>query len=534
MALKTKWIYAGLLCFGVITTGGHVTSAHEHPIASIAKGAFIRDTTTPFSIGTDRQLFVDDYLINRLASGAHLQLHHPVPRELVLHFNKPWEGNACDFVSIFKDDHLYRMYYGAVHFTIKKGKVTDDSHPYFICYAESKDGIHWLRPDLGIISFNGSKANNIIMQPKDVGEKVSILPEASAMFKDGNPLASPEARYKAMIRNYSFKRKVTNGMLAMKSADGINWKLMQDSPVITDGDFDSQNVAFWDEKHQEYRAYWRYKVNYVREIRTARSKDFLHWTDIEDLKYANSPQEELYTNVVKPYYRAPQMYIGLPVRYVQRNWGPSMDALPDSANRRLRSTAESRFGTALTETLIMGSRDGVHFKRWNEAFMRPGIERKATWNYGQQYAAWSMVETKSGMEGAPNELSFYNTEGTWGTLTPDGDGLRRYTLRLDGFVSVNTPMSGGELFTQPIVFDGTELLLNFSTSAAGEIKVEILDIDGKVIRDYSADDCASIFGDSINRKVYWNKGGDVSSLAGRVVRLHFVMKDADLYSFKFM
>ena len=55
------------------------------------------------------------------------------------------------------------------------------------------------------------------------------------------------------------------------------------------------------------------------------------------------------------------------------------------------TTATKRYGTAITEGPPMASRDGVRFKRWNEAFLRPGIERPDTWNYGHQYIAWHAV-----------------------------------------------------------------------------------------------------------------------------------------------
>ena len=107
----------------------------------------------------------------------------------------------------------------------------------------------------------------------------------------------------------------------------------------------------------------------------------------------------------------------------------------------------------------MASRNGVHFERWNEAFLRPGPQRPETWLYGHQFIAWHAVETKSSLPGAPNELSLFAPEGSW---TGTGNALRRYTIRLDGFVSINAPMAGGELITKPIRFDGSNLEINFA------------------------------------------------------------------------
>ena len=207
-----------------------------------------------------------------------------------------------------------------------------------------------------------------------------------------------------------------------------------------------------------------------------------------------------------------------------------MRAQPEHANREWRAKASLRYGVALTEGLFMASRDGVLFKRWNEAFLRPGAERDGTWAYGNQYIAWHPVETKSTMEGAADELSLYATESYW---TGKSSVLRRYTLRLDGFVSASAPMSGGELLTKPLRFQGRRLLLNFESSAAGGVQVEIQDEQGKALPGVALEDCPPIFGDAIERTATWKNGGDVGALAGRPVRLRFVLHDADVYAFQF-
>ena len=89
------------------------------------------------------------------------------------------------------------------------------------------------------------------------------------------------------------------------------------------------------------------------------------------------------------------------------------------------------------------------------------------WTYGDNVQNWGLVETRSHIEGAPNEISMYATEGYW---VGESLNLRRFTLRLDGFVAASAPMSGGEIVTRPIRFQGDRLLLNFSTSAAGSLQ----------------------------------------------------------------
>ena len=178
----------------------------------------------------------------------------------------------------------------------------------------------------------------------------------------------------------------------------------------------------------------------------------------------------------------------------------------------------------------MASRDGVTFKRWNEGFLRPGIERDGTWNYGHQFIAWRPVETKGTLEGAPNELSFFAVESYW---TGNSDLLRRYTLRLDGFVSVNAPMAGGELVTKPITFTGKDLWLNFATSAAGRVQVELQNVEGKPLPGYTLEECEELLGDTLDRRVTWTSVPDLASLVGKSVRIRFVLHDADLFAYQF-
>ena len=111
--------------------------------------------------------------------------------------------------------------------------------------------------------------------------------------------------------------------------------------------------------------------------------------------------------------------------------------------------------------------------------------------------------------------------------------LRRRTLRLDGFVSVHADGRGGDLITKPLLFEGKELVLNFATSAAGGVTVEIQDEGGRPVSGYALSECPEFYGDEIEYVVRWKDGSDVSGSVGRTVRLRFWMRDADLYSIRF-
>jgi len=470
----------------------------------------------PINIGSRRELFVDRHLIER-TDKARLVLHRPTPREVSLVRNKPWEGNVSGYTTVFQDGDLYRMYYRGTNTIYTQGKVTSP-HREVVCYAESKDGIKWTRPELGLVEFNGSKMNNIIWD--------GIGSHCFTPFKDANPEYGADTKYKAISRGRPQGKK---GLYVFKSADGIRWKLIRDEPVITTGAFDSQNLAFWDSLRGEYRAYVR-DFRDGRDIRTCTSKDFVNWSEPKFLEYSQSRTSQLYTNGVIPYYRAPHIFVGFPTRYVDYAWAESTKQLPQREYRELVASSSRRSGTAFTDGMFMSSRDGSQFNIWPESFIRPGIQRPGSWFYGDNYQNWGIVETKSHLPGAPNELSFYVSEAG---RQKNGNRLRRYTLRIDGFVSVTAPLSGGELVTKPLQFQGSQLAINFSTSAAGSIRVEIQEADGRPVPGFTLADCHEQFGDELDRVVVWKSRTDLSTLPGKPVRLRFLLKDADLYSFHF-
>jgi hypothetical protein len=242
----------------------------------------------------------------------------------------------------------------------------------------------------------------------------------------------------------------------------------------------------------------------IRDIKTATSADFIEWSELAWLRYPGADRQHLYTNQILPYHRAPHIFIGFPSRY-----------LPERGS--------------LVEGLFMSSRDGQTFHRWQEAIIRPG-PNPDRWHNRSNYIWLGLVETKSDLPSMERELTLYTNE-----RYAKGPGVktRRYTYRMDGFVSLHAPFAGGTLVTKPFTFSGTNLLLNVSTSAAGSVCVEVQDADGKPMEGFQASDCLEIYCDEIERVVKWKGGTDVKSLQNRSVRLLFVLKDADIYAFRF-
>jgi len=474
-------------------------------------------------IGGRRELFVDDFLVDRLMGKAELRLHRPTERKVVFTCDSPWEGNWSGLVTLFKDGDIYRMYYGAGDWPSGKPR-----RARLTCYAESNDGIHWTRPELGLVEFNGSKKNNIILP--DTGLK--FVP-----FKDTNPNYKADEQYKAL----TYLQKPTRGLYAYASADAIHWRRMRDEPVVTKGYFDSQNVPMWDSVRKRYVEFHRdtrgwddtrnsgglqlgiTEKGWVRDVLTCTSPDFLNWTEPQWLQYPGSPRMQIYLNQIRPYYRAPHIFVGFLGRFMA---GREIEkGLPITTHPAYKYAS-------ISETLFMTSRDGVHFKRWGEAFIRPG-RRKERWIYGATFPNYGLLVTKPLASGMPDELSLYIYDGGGHSQRGQATRFRRYSLRIDGFVSVNAPLSGGEVVTKPLTFSGSKLAMNFATSAAGSVRLEIQDLSGEPVEGFTLADCPEIFGDQIEQVVTWKSGNNVGQLAGKPVRLRFALKDADLYSIRF-
>jgi hypothetical protein len=450
----------------------------------------------PLKIGNQVQLFVDDYLIDQM-TGLELRLQQPVDAGVAIKFDKPWEGNTSAYVTVFKDGDKYRMYYrGAAEpsyarkSALKPGEILFPDHRAVTCYAESPDGITWTKPSLGLVDFNGSRDNNIVFDSKEGSANFSP-------FLDKNPQAPASERYKAIGGDSS------KGAYAFKSADGIHWTKMMDQTVITGGAFDSLNVALWDTERQEYVAVYRAYLQGVRTIKFTTSKDFLHWTPGVLADYGDTPAEQLYTTAMTEYFRAPQIYLAFPKRYVQYRHPNADDPRHDG----------------VSEAVFMSSRDGIHWdRRFMEAFVRPGLD-PLDWVHRDHMVATGILQT------SPDELSLFISRH----YTFPSAFLERMTMRLDGFVSVHAGYSGGTLTTRPFTFTGHKLVLNYSTSAVGSLQWELLDANGNVFPGFGFQETKPVFGDEVEHVI------DIPTprnLDTKPLRLRFLLKDADLYSFQ--
>ncbi len=456
----------------------------------------------PRHIGSRRELFVDDYVIDRL-NGAVLRLHSPQQREIVLRFDRPWEGKYSGYVTVLHDPETKRFlaYYRGMP------RARHDAATEVTCVATSSDGVCWERPTVGRFEVLGTKDNNVVMARHSVCHNM-------APFYDRNPACPADQRFKAIGGT-----RGGGGLYALASADGLRWRFLSDRPVFTEGAFDSQNVAFWSESEGCYVCYFRVSREGKRWIARTTSEDFLRWSRPVDLGLDGKPRVHFYTNQFAPYPRAPHIYLGLPTRFF-----PGRRVISQQEARALgTSTDFGDFGRDCTDIVLVSTRGGAELKRsFREAFIRPGLDPR-NWTSRANYAARGFLQT------GPHELSIYVLHH----YAYPSIHLRRYSLRLDGFVSVYAPLAGGELVTKPLRFRGNRLLLNYSTSAAGGLRVELQRADGRPIPGFTLAECAEIIGDRIDAAVRWRSGQRLGQLAGQPVRIRFVLRDADVFSFRF-
>ena len=452
---------------------------------------------SPLELGTRWELFVDEFLVSH-KQGAALRLHEPAKREVVLTTNQPWEGVTCAYFSVLQNGNRILMYYRG------SSGGSDHSDAQVTCVAESTDGIHFTRPNLGLIEAGGTKANNVVWR--------GVESHNFSPFLDANPAAKPNERFKALGgvkqpgKNWH-QGETPGGLYAFASADGIHWRKLSNTPAITKGAFDSQNLAFYDTTRNRYVCFSRIFLNKVRAVQSHTSNDFLAWSDGIPHVYAEGvPWEHFYTSATVPCPTAPHLFLSFPKRFI---------------TTRHKVTAHKEKG--VSDAVFMSSRDGVHWDRpFLEAWVRPGPD-PLNWTDRNNMTANGIVDTGDG------EWSLYISEH----YRHADHRIRRLTVRKQGFASMHAGAAAGEFTTHPLRCTGNRLLLNYATSAAGSIQIEIQDEAGQPIPGFAQADMPELYGDEFEAAATWNQGADLSNLKGRIIRLRVRLQDADLYALRF-
>ena len=514
-------------------------------------------------IGSRKQLFIDDaildrtHLITRVLNRPRKHAGGPVLKP-----ERKWEGNFVAASNVIYDaqERLFKMWYVPNLITTQPLPRPIEEYENLLraakyleeldlsCYAISRDGIHWERPELGMVEFEGSKKNNIF-SGESVRSKGALYGAGRAPngFKDLQE-KNPARRYKGL--GYARSANGETGICLYFSADGIHWKEYEGNPVMV-GTGDTHTVLGWDPARGKYVAYlrpgWkdyreavdafeslpaqvraasipRYSVDVLappagdrrkRTIGFSESADFIRWSPIEPALIHDDEDPVDLQFYGMPVMLYEDLYLGFP-------WGFRTNAL----------TIDTQFAY---------SRDGKRFLRlWDRASFIP-LGANGTWDDGCIYGRQPFVYE--------DRILFYYvgvnwTHGAEGLLA-EGDrsqaAIGLATLPLDGFVSLDAGPAMGTATTRPLSFEGSRLVVNFEDAERGSagmhqgssLQVEVLDPLGDPIEGFELGQAEALTWSSMEHAVSWKGGSDLSRLTGQPVRLRFHLRNGKLYSFRF-
>jgi hypothetical protein len=486
----------------------------------------------PVAIGSRRQLFVDRSLIERL-NGTMLKLHEPVSGGVAIRIDKPWEGPPNFGMSVIELDGRLLMYY-------RGWPPNDPKEENGVgCVAESRDGgATWTKPAHDLVKRADWPANNIIATAD--GEPQFSFP--CAPWVDTRPGVPASERVKMIesVPASGVKHTAitdpggTKRLVFWTSADGFSFRKLEPQPdFVSDlsNSFDGGNTMFWSEAEGQYVLYYRWYDGEWgrggrRTMARTTSTDCMTWTKPVPMTYGDSPREEFYVNNTQPYFRAPDLYLAPAARFMQ-----GRQVLDDQRAQSLGLSVIDKhvYFKDCSDGVLLTSSAGsnVYDRTFMETVIRPG-QGDSNWVSRTNYPLTGILPA------GPGRIQMFVSrdymQPTW--------HIERLLLRTDGFASVSSPWTGGEMLTKPLTFTGTALEINYRTGAAGSVRVEIQDLDGTPLAGFTAADCPEIIGDEIERMVEWKAAAgkpqaDLGTLAGKPVRLRFILADADLFSFRF-
>ncbi len=523
-------------CFNNVSSGPERYAAAPARDAGGSRGASSRPlkrsrptADAGLRIGTRRQLFIDDFVIEgmeRVRRSVHPATKHPA--NPVLRGEKPWEVSAegVRYVSVFgavaqapspvhgrreraadtpeggcatcvgaQDVYPERRRRAA---PLRMWYLASDGKLRCQCLAESQDGITWTRPTLGLIADStGSKDNNIVVAP----ETHSGYKEGFAPVRDPNP-RDPQRRYRSLFAGTG------GGVHGAWSPDGVRWT-GSDRPVVGEEALCIGSIMY-DTIKERWIFFARPRKNYLSRA-ISFSDDFETWTPLQVIFQGSQENREDYYNMTGFCYEG--IYLGFIVIF----W--------EEANRY-----------ALEPHLVM-SRDGENWERVDRhnAFIPCGP--RGSWDeFNNHMAAGDPIRMG-------DRLCFYYSGRTYPHRPKFGDqsiipqqvlpseaAIGLATLRVDGFVSLEDYHGGGTVTTRLLALAGRRLHVN-ADCGFGELRVEVLDRDGSPVPGYAASECRPLRADSIDLPVRWRNRSSLRALASTPVRLRFHLNKTRLYSF---
>jgi len=504
-----------------------------------------------------KHLFLDDAVVEEIRDLKHT-MHQPEKRGTVLKADRPSDGaNACAVSAPMwiPDEGVYKLAYETryEHLEVKKG----------MALAISTDGLHWEKPELGLVEFEGSKRNNLFPTPD--GARLW-----NVVYDPDDPDSS--RRYKGFLT-------ARGGRVPVVSPDCLHWQEL-DVPVLPSGD---AGTLTYDRDNRQFLGLLKTKSRHGRAYNLTISGDFEHWsepyfffgTDDEDQEHAREVIRHRLADprLAKPLFVDPDPALGWrPPDGPDREWPkhpvwraecynlglfpyeglhlallmifyPTGQALPEGQNTdgfhliQLAMTRDlktwNRLGgrqpfigpSPLTEGLV-GNYDRLQLQPTNQ----PVVRGDELWFYyeGMKRRVPQHDRYTDGSPRSPGTLS-PSERADW--LEDTHAAICLSVLRRDGFVSLDADEKGGELVTKPLVLAGGRLLLNADCAAQGQVRVEIQEPDGSPIEGRTLNDSVPVRGDGVEREARWETGPGLAGLTGRPVRLKIQLRSAQLYGF---
>jgi hypothetical protein len=485
------------------------------PIARFAAG----DDEPPIRLSDRKYVTWDDALFDK-SDGVRFKMHPPHrtgERNLVA--DKPWESwQMGGMSSLLHENGKFRLWYGVSH-GIRHGEE------YAVAYAESDDGIHWTKPELGLVEDNGSRANNLVVGFNSVVGQVFVEPDAP-----------PAERYRMLIAIYPSDAKAKRYMTLLSSSDGLRWT-RPERDIVPDGDYalDTQSQAFWDRDRRAYVLFTR--MGPWRQVGRSESKNpFTFPPPVNVMRPDDPVKADYYQAGVTKYEEAANAYFALVPIFFHPG---DAQGKPAGGNPALTFVyGKNPITVVAPDTIdihLFTSRDSIRWQRrgdeepfiglgpdgaFDSRSLYPGVGYAVVgseiWLY---YSAYDCTHLGS-LDG---EKPF---EKYLGTIT-------RATLRLDGFVSASAGPKGAEIVTKPLTFTGERLELNVDCSAGGHVNVELQSADGRPIPGFALADSDRIYHNNIRKTVTWNGNSDVSALKQTPVRVRWTLRNCRLYAFQF-
>ena len=549
---KTPWLV--LACFCCLVSIGFAGHTGARPV----------------NVRNIPQLFLDDHVIER-RERVERQFHIPIRYEAnpILEADRPWERHGGSGVCLLggtvlydEEEQLFKMWYRAE--ILEKREPLD--YRYIACYATSRDGLKWEKPNLAQTDFQGSTANNIL--PPGLGGSGFV--RRPNLIKDYDE-PDPTKRYKMV---YMDRIEGKWRLAKAYSADGIHWRMNVGTPAyFVPPVWPNGELFGWDARNQRYVLFHHKssgsipldvegrKGHAMDAIVRSASSDFETWGETQEA-FKRDPRidpprwEPGHLGVFAGTLYTEDLYVGFLATCVPHS--PEEFATFSTVTRPLsadqwRGVFASEHVEHLTELVI--SRDGIHWNRIapHMAFPQPGL-----WDsWDHEFVALTKPIVRNGeiliyYSGSDVPCKGYDpAHPLSGRVLDDVEGRRSgyaigvSKLRLDGFASMEGYDPEGVLTTRPLVFDGDRLMINVHApekpvstvrnppSPYGTLRVEVLDEQERSLPGFGLSECDPITGNETRRAVTWKGKSSLSSLSGKTIRLRFHLRNAALYAFQF-